>query len=108
MSLLHCSHCRQPISATHKICPHCGRSISFLADLKAQVESNRLWQMLLVIFAVLLLGVGWFIRMDSGARWPLYVILVLVAPLVPWVLQLAYKSASPLKEEDKNSDGERP
>ena len=99
MSLLHCSHCAQPISATHKICPHCGRKVSFFSDIKAQVEHNRLWQAALVIVGVSLMGAGWFWRMDSGDRWPLYIILVAVAPLVPWLLKLAYKNAAPSDEE---------
>lgn len=105
MSLLHCSHCRQPISATHKECPHCGRKISVFSDLKSQVENNRLWQALLVVVVLLLLGLGWFWRMDGGSRWPLYILLVLVAPLVPWLLKLAYKNAAPLEEGEE--DGEQ-
>ena len=103
MSLLRCPHCREAISATHKHCPHCGHSISLLGELKAQVERNRLWQVLMVVAIVLLLGLAWFWRMDSGNRWPLYILLVLVAPLVPWLLKLAYKSAAPLDEDTESA-----
>lgn len=100
MSLLRCSHCHEPISATYKQCPHCGRKISFLSDLKSQVEGNRLWQVSIVVLGLLLLGVAWFWRMDTGDRWPLYVLILVIAPLVPWLLKLAYKNAAPLASEE--------
>ena len=99
MSLLSCSHCGKPISATHKQCPHCGRTVSMLGDIVHQIESNKLWLAAVVILAILLLGIGWYVRMDSGSKWPLYIIIVLVAPVVPWLLQLAYKNAAPTDED---------
>lgn len=101
--LLHCGYCGKPISATYKVCPHCGRKISLLMDIMSQIEHNKLYLAGVTVLAILLLGVGWFLRMDSGVRWPLYLIILLVAPVVPWLLQLAYKAAAPL-EKDKERD----
>ncbi len=78
-----------------KRCPACGTRISFWADVRHQIEHNRLYLAGVVVIAVLLLGVGWFLRMDSGVKWPLYAIIILLAPLVPWLLKLVYQAAAP-------------
>ncbi len=107
MSELLCSHCGQKMSAAHTVCNHCGKKISFWRDVKASVEQNRWYQALLVVFVVFLLGCAWYIRANTGLRWPLFAIVILCAPLVPWLLQLAYKSASPLNTGDKGNEGSK-
>ncbi len=103
MEQLHCAACQKPISATHKICPHCGQKITLWREVKNSIEKTRFGLAIAVIITILLLGMGWFLRMDSGARWPLYAIVILAAPLIPWFLQQAYKRASPLPEEEENT-----
>lgn len=95
MGLLQCPRCLKDISATDKVCPWCKTKISLLNEFRYQVEHSRIKLVLLVILALLALGVVWFWRMDGGSKWPLYVVLACVAPLVPWVLKTAYSIASP-------------
>ncbi len=104
MSLLQCSHCGKDISATHKQCPHCNVKISFWREVKKTIEQNRLRQVALALLVVFLLGTSWYLGKNTGYRWPLYVVVILCAPVVPWLLQLAYKSAAPL-ENDTQKDG---
>ncbi len=99
MSLLQCSQCGKDISATHKMCPHCGVKISFWREVKNAVEKNRMRQVFLAIFMVFLLATTWYIRMNTGLRWPMYTVVILCMPIVPWLLQLAYKSAAPVEED---------
>lgn len=106
-TLLRCRHCKQAISAMDKRCPQCGRALFFMADMKERIEGSPLWLAAAVIGIVLFLGVAWFVRMDTGMRWPLYVVLICAAPAVPWLLQLAYKAASPLPN-DKADTHTRP
>ncbi len=95
MSELHCSHCGQKLSAIDKECAHCGKKISFWRDVKASIEHNRWYQALLAVFVVFLLGCSWYVRANTGLRWPLFATVIACAPLVPWLLQLAYKNAAP-------------
>ncbi len=104
MSLLQCSHCGKDISATHKDCPHCGVKISFWGEVKCAIERSRLRQVGLALLVLFVLGTSWFIGKNTGYRWPLYMFFILCAPVVPWLLQLAYKSAAPIVEEEKASD----
>ncbi len=106
MSLLQCSQCGKDISATHKECPHCGVKVSFWREVKNAIEKNRMRQVALAIFVVFLLGTTWYLRMSMGYRWPMYLVVIACAPLVPWILQLAYKNAAPVEEntsERKNT-----
>ncbi len=100
MSLLQCSQCEKDISATHKICPHCGSKISFILELKSTIEKSRLRQIAVAIFVFFMLGTAWYLGKSTGYRWPLYVVVIACAPLVPWLLQLAYKSAAPVEEAE--------
>lgn len=102
MSTLHCPHCGESVEGTPKSCPHCGQKLSLLAVAKRLVEGNRLYQAGLVLVVVFILGMGWMLRLESGSRWPLLFIVILAAPLVPWLLKLAYKAAAPT-HEDKGS-----
>lgn len=104
MGLLHCPKCGQDLSATEKRCPACNTKISFFNELKFQIERSRLQLVLVVIVALLALGAAWFWRMDGGSKWPLYIVIVLVAPLVPWVLKTAYSIAAPISDTDQHSD----
>ncbi len=104
MSEILCAHCGEKLSAVDKFCAHCGKKISFWGELKATVERNRWYQVLLAIFVVFLLGCAWYVRARTGLRWPLFATVIACAPLVPWILQLAYKSAAPIhKGDDSNS-----
>ncbi len=103
MSVLYCAECGQEISATNKKCPKCGARVRLWNDIRRDVEKNRIRLVAVVIGALLLVGFGWFLRMDAGYKAPLYVILVIVAPVVPWLLGLAYKSAAPPAEESAPS-----
>lgn len=105
MGLLQCPKCRQDLSATEKRCPSCGTKISLFNELKYQIEHSRLQMLLVVIAALLALGAAWFWRMDGGSKWPLYIVIVVVAPLVPWVLKTAYSiAAPPADEQDEQSE----
>lgn len=73
--------------------------ISFLGNMLDKIEHNRLWLAGAVILIILLLGIGWFVRMDTGHRWPLFVLIALCVPVVPWLLKVAYKTAAPLPKE---------
>ena len=103
MPTFHCPHCGDAITGTPKTCPHCGQRLSLLAVIKRMVEGDKRYQAGLVVLVVLILGVGGFWRLDSGSRWPLLFIVALLAPLVPWLLKLAYKAAAPVPEE-KNEE----
>lgn len=105
MSLLHCVHCHKPLSVTQRHCPHCGQGLSLLGEIGYQVEHSKLWLAVTVVLMVLLLGVGWFVRMDTGVRWPLYLTIILCAPLVPWLLMVAYKKASPVQGNKLDGGG---
>ena len=105
MPLLQCSRCGRDISAMDKRCPACGAGISFWADVRYQIEHNRLYLAGVIVGAVLLLGVGWFLRMDSGVKWPLYAIIIVLAPLVPWLLKLVYQAAAPTPDMSPSGDG---
>ncbi len=112
MSLLQCWHCGRDMSATHKACPYCGRKISFWRDtkkfieqsspssLKNSIEQSRLRQAFLAVVVLFLLGTTWYLRMSSGVRWPLYATVVASAPIMVWLLQLAYKNAIPEEESE--------
>lgn len=104
MPLLHCPRCGRDISAMDKQCPVCGTRISFRTELRYQIEHSRPALAGVIVAAVLLLGVGWFLRMDSGVKWPLYVIIIALAPLVPWLLKVVYQTAAPLPDEEKSGD----
>lgn len=104
MGLLHCPKCKHDISATEKQCPACGTKITLLNELKFQIEHSRIQLVTLVIAALLALGAAWFWRMDGGSKWPLYVVIVLVAPLVPWVLKTAYSIAAPIDTTNKDDE----
>lgn len=105
MPLLQCPRCGRDISAMDKRCPACGTRISFWADVRHQIEHNRLYLAGVIVIAVLLLGVGWFLRMDSGVKWPLYAIIILLAPLVPWLLKLVYQAAAPTPDASSSEEG---
>lgn len=100
MGLLQCPKCGSDVSATDPRCPLCGTKISFFNEVKFQIEHSRIQMVAVVLVALSALGVAWFWRMDGGSKWPLYVVIVLVAPLVPWVLKTAYSFAAPV--DDKN------
>ncbi len=103
MSLLQCSQCQKDISATHKHCPHCGVKISFWGEVKNNIEKSRLRQVGVVLVMFFLLGTTWFVGKNTGHRWPLYMLVILCAPVVPWLLQLAYKNAAPVTEGAEDS-----
>lgn len=100
---IRCYRCGRELSILDKRCPKCGAKLGVLSEIRYQVEHSRLYLTGVCLAVVLLLGVGWYLRMDWGVRWPIYVVLVLVAPLVPWLLQLIYQAAAPtgdIPEED--------
>ncbi len=104
MSQLHCSHCGQNISATHKICPHCKSKVSFWGSLKASIEQSRMRQAIFALALVFILGCGWYIRAHTGMRWTLFAMVIVCAPFVPWLLKLAYKNAAPPDSDDEQKD----
>ncbi len=95
MSLLHCAHCKQTISATHKKCPHCGENISFWGNVKAGIENNGYYQIIFALSLIFFMGCAWYFRALTGSRWTLFVMMFLCAHFVPWLLKLAYKNAAP-------------
>ncbi|MEG2171852.1 MAG: zinc ribbon domain-containing protein [Desulfovibrionaceae bacterium] len=99
MGLLQCPKCKHEMSATARCCPVCGTKMSLFNEIKFQIEHSRIQMIMVVLVALLALGVAWFWRMDSGNAWPLYVVIVLVAPLVPWVLKTAYTIAAPAEDK---------
>lgn len=98
MGLLQCPKCGRDVSATESRCSFCGTKMSFFNEIKFQIEHSRVQMALLVVVALFALGGAWFWRMDGGSPWPLYIVIVLVAPLVPWVLKTAYVYAAPVDE----------
>ncbi len=100
MSFLECSKCQKNISFKDTTCPHCSHTIVLWREIKISIEKSRLRLALLAVLAIFLLAAAWIIRTNTGAKWPLYAIVLLLAPLVPWILQLAYKSAAPPDDEE--------
>lgn len=99
MGLLHCPKCGREMSATELRCPVCGIKMSFFNEVKCQIERSPLQLVLVVLVGMFALGAAWFWRMDGGSPWPLYIVIVLLAPLVPWVLKRAYSFAAPVDEK---------
>lgn len=102
MGLLHCPKCGRDMSATELHCPACGTKMSFFNELKFQIERSPLQVLLVVLAGLFALGAAWFWRMDGGSPWPLYTVIALLTPLVPWVLKRAYAFAAPL--DGKNDE----
>ncbi len=100
MSLLRCPSCQQALSATQKICPHCKSKMSLWREVKNSIEQSPVRLLIVAFLLVLLVGFAWFLRMESGYKWPLYAILIAVAPLVPWILKRAYMFAGTDAEDD--------
>ena len=101
MYLLSCSKCGRGISAISSQCIHCGQKISFWIEVKHTIELNRLYQAFLAIMIIFVLGTAWYFGKYTGYRWPLFLVFILCAPLVPWILQLAYKNADQIHSKDK-------
>ncbi len=97
-SLLRCPSCKQAISATVKVCPHCHCKMSLWREVKFSIEQSPVRLAITITLLVLLVGCAWYVRMNSGYKWPLYVVLVGVAPLVPWLLKSAYLFAGAHEE----------
>lgn len=99
---LKCYRCAKDIAAEHKICPHCKAKINVLHKILHKIENNRLYLIILVLISVSLLGIAWYLRMETGYKWIIYVVIIMLAPLVPWILKIAYKIADPINEDEKN------
>ncbi len=89
------------LMAWHKLtCPQCEHRAISLSTIKKYIENSRLRLAMLCITLILFVGLGWFVRIETGSRWPLFLVFFLVAPFVPWILKLAYGHAT--KQEDNN------
>ncbi len=97
-----CPQCASIFSIKQKICPQCGQKVSTLQTLKEFVEKSRLRLAFFTIFLLLFVGLGWFVRAQTGSRWPLFMVFILLAPLVPWILKQAYNYAA--NDENKDDD----
>ncbi len=105
MSLLQCPSCQKPLSATQKVCPHCHCKISLWREVKNSIEQSPVRLVLLALCLVFLVGFGWYLRMNTGYKWPLYGILIAIAPLVPWILKRAYMFAGSDEQEQEHNAG---
>ncbi len=101
-----CPQCEHFFSIRKKLCPQCGQRVTVWQFLKIFFSKTRLRLAMLTIILILIVGLGWFLRMESGSRWPLFIVFFLLAPLVPWILKLAYKHAAPqeVKENDTKTE----
>ncbi len=89
-----CQKCDALFALRHLTCPQCGHKILSLQSIKQYIEKSCLRLAMLCIALILFVGLGWFVRMETGSRWPLFIVFFLVAPLVPWILKLAYGHAT--------------
>ncbi len=96
-----CPQCAIILPIREKICPECGQKVPTWRAVRNFVETSRLGLALLCIVLILFVGLGWFVRAQTGSRIPLFVVFLLVAPLVPWILKVAYGFAA---DDDKNND----
>ncbi len=113
MSLLQCSNCSKPMSATSKSCPHCGQKISLLKDLKRTIESSRIYPIMIIVLLLFMLGWAWSIKSVTGNRLAFYSVLICCGFFVPWILKMVYKTASDAEKEANqdevnNSDATTP
>ncbi len=104
MAILECVNCNASLSLKHKHCPTCAQRVVLWQVVKTSMEKSKFRLALLVISVLFLLGMTWIIRIKTGARWPMYGMVILAAPFVPWVLQLAYKNAAPIDEEQEMAE----
>lgn len=104
---IRCYHCGEKLSVMDKKCPKCGVTVGVLSEIRYQVEHSRLYLAGVCLTVLLLLGIGWYLRLDWGVRWPIYVVLVVVAPLVPWLLKLIYQVAAPTGDIPQDDDGQQ-
>ncbi len=102
-----CSQCESLISLRYLTCPQCGHKVITMQSIKQYVEKSRLRLAMLCICLILFVGLGWFVRIETGSRWPLFIVFFLVAPLVPWILKLAYGHASIQEEQEKQKETNR-
>ena len=100
----HCYKCSAVMPHEAVTCPRCGAKARFYGEMKYRIEHNKLYMALTVIVALLLLGLAWLIRMSTGMKWPLYVVIVALAPLVPWILEHAYMAADPVKTPEETTE----
>lgn len=96
----HCYKCGAMMPLEAARCPECSARARFYGELKYRIEHSNLYLAGVVVVALLLVGAAWLVRMSTGLRWPLYVLLVALAPLVPWVLERAYLAAAPKDAPD--------
>lgn len=101
-----CRKCEKNISQSDKICPHCETKISILHKILYKIENSRLNFIILVLMAVFLLGMAWYLRMETGQKWIIYVVMIVLAPLVPWILKTAYLIAAPINSDEMSEDSD--
>jgi len=82
---------------------------SIIHKILDRIEGNNFYFILLVLASVALLGTGWYFRMVTGQRYIIYIAVIILAPLVPWILKTAYKKAAPVNldvvEDGKDKEG---
>ncbi len=100
-----CSQCACIFSMRDKLCPNCGQKVSTLLTLKSYIENSRLRLALFTICLLLFVGLGWFVRAQTGSRFVLFFVFFVVAPFVPWILKVAYSYAV-VDNEDDSEDKE--
>ncbi len=99
-----CSKCEYFTPIWRLSCQNCGKKVITIKSIRNFVEKSRLRLAILCIILILFVGLGWFVRSQTGSRWPLFLVFFMVAPLVPWILNLAYKHAHKENEKSINND----
>ncbi len=90
----HCPECNCSFSVKQKFCPECGQKVSTFSSIIAFVENSPLAVALLTVVLILIVGLGWYVRSQTGSRLVLFAVFFVVAPAVPWILKIAYNYAA--------------